>query len=116
MKKVVVGSWFDLPRLGTDVFSSLMKAGVKYERGKGFMLTQGTDLRAASHTIEAATGEAVGLSVPCAVCGAECCETCAFRAFCDRESVSPTCLCDEHASGKDAFETYVTAFESRLAQ
>jgi len=116
MKKLVVGSWFDLPRLGTDVFSSLMKAGVKYERGKGFMLTQGTDLRAASHTIEAATGEAVGLSVPCAVCGAECCETCVFRAFCDRRSVSPTCLCDEHASGEDAFQTYVRAFESRLAQ
>jgi hypothetical protein len=114
--ELVIGSWFNLPRLGTDVFASLMKARVRYEKGKGFMFGPETDVRAASRTIERATGEAVGLSVRCVLCGVECCPSCTYRAVCDRTVVSPACLCGEHVTGSDAFGAYVKMFESRLSE
>ncbi len=42
--KITIGGWFKLPRLGTAVFSGLMKAGVKYDRESGFMLSSDTDI------------------------------------------------------------------------
>jgi hypothetical protein len=114
--KVVIGNWFNLPRLGTDVFSALMKAGVKYEKGMGFMLAAETDIGAASRTIEKATGESVELSVRCFVCAREACPSCSLRAICDRRTVSPACLCEEHFLADDAYEVYVKTFEAGLAE
>ena len=113
---VVVGGWFSLPRLGTDVFSSLMKAGVKYEKGKGFMFTPDTDIQRAARTIENATGEQIALEVRCYVCSAVACPGCSYQPICDRRSVSPMCLCDEHLSSDDAFETYEKVFEAYLTE
>src|SRR5712692_769739 len=66
--KIVVGAWFKLPRLGTAVFSALMREGVKYDRQTGFMLSPETDVESAVRTIGAATSEPVELSVRCYVC------------------------------------------------
>jgi hypothetical protein len=114
--KVVVGSWFNLPRLGTDVFSALMKSGVKYEKGMGFMFTPDTNLQAAARNIELATGQEVEISVRCFVCAREACPSCQFAEACNRRIVSPMCLCEEHSSSEEAFETYSRAFEARLAE
>lgn len=112
----MIGSWFNLPRLGTDVFSALMKAGVKYEKGMGFMLTAETNLHTATRTIEGATGDRVELSVRCFVCLSEACPSCPFQANCNRSAVSPMCLCREHSSSSDAFAVYSRTFESSLAE
>ncbi len=114
--KVVVGSWFSLPRLGTDSFSALMKAGVSYEKGMGFMFTPETNLQNAVRIVEVATGEAVELSIRCFICSAEACPTCQFKTVCDRKAVSPMCLCEEHSSSDDAFAVYSRNFEARLAE
>ena len=114
--KIVVGNRFNLPRLGTDVFSALMKAGVDYEKGGGFIFTAETNLQTATRTIESATGERIELSVKCFVCLKESCPSCPFEATCDRCAVSPTCLCDEHSAAEDAFGTYSRNFEARLAE
>ena len=57
--KILVGGWFSLPRLGTDVFSLLVRQqGVVYDKGMGcFKFDSGTDIAAAVRTISAATGE-----------------------------------------------------------
>lgn len=114
--KIVIGSWFNLPRLGTDVFSSLMKTGVKYDRGMGFMFTYETDVQGAARTIGRATDEEVELSVRCLVCLREACVSCPFQAICDRRTVSPMCLCEEHFSTADAYGGYVKAFEANLVE
>lgn len=114
--KVLVGSWFELPRLETDLFAALMKAGVKYEKEMGFMLTPETDMQSASRTIARATGEAVDLSVRCYVCGLESCPSCGFASICDRRVVSPMCLCEEHAASGNAYLTYMNTFEATLAE
>jgi hypothetical protein len=114
--KIVIGSWFNLPRLGTDVFSSLMKAGVKYDKGRGFMFSSETDLQAATRTIGRATDEEVELSVRCFVCLREACVSCPFQGICDRRTVSSMCLCEDHFSAPDAYTGYVQAFEASLAE
>lgn len=114
--KVVVGTWFKLPRLGIDAFSALMKVGVKYEKGMGFMLTPETNMSAATRTIERAIDERVELSVRCFICNVDACPNCTFQATCDRGVVSPMCLCDEHSSSGDAFEVYSRNFEAALAE
>lgn len=67
-KKILVGGWFDLPRLGRDVFAVLMKQGVVYDKSMGFKLDSATDIQAAVRTLRAATGEEVELSLRCFVC------------------------------------------------
>jgi hypothetical protein len=113
--KIIVGSWFKLPRLGGDVFAALMKAGVKYETGMGFMLTSDTDRYAALRVIESALGDDVDLSLRCIVCLREACPGCPFIEDCDRSKVSSLCLCDEHSSPEGAYARYVSAFEAGLA-
>ncbi len=114
--KIVLGAWFTLPRLGTDVFSSLMKQGVRYDRGMGFMLTSDSDVETAVAILSSALGERVDLTVRCMVCLNEACESCQYLSVCDRRVVSPMCLCGEHCSGEDAYQNYVKTFASVLAE
>ncbi len=114
--KIVIGSWFSLPRVGTDAFSTLMKAGVKYEKGMGFMIAPDCDISAAARAVGRATDEPVDLSVRCAVCLVEACPSCPYSDACDRRSVSPMCLCEAHLSMDGAYENYVSTFRSSLAE
>lgn len=66
--KILVGSWFALPRLSREAFAALMKEGVVYDKALGFKLDAATDMESAIATIRAATGEEVMLSVRCFVC------------------------------------------------
>lgn len=96
--KITVGDWFKLPFLGKDVFSSLRRAGVDYEKGKGFLLNEQTDIEQAVKIIEANTGEKVELYLRCFICSREACSGCEYFELCERESVSVKCLCSEHLS------------------
>ncbi len=66
--KILVGSWFTLPRLGTDAFSAMMKQGVVYDKKLGFKLDSATDMELAVRTISSALGEEVELTVRCFIC------------------------------------------------
>ena len=112
--KVLLGSWFELPRLGKDAFALLMKQGVKYEKGMGFKLDHDTDIESAVRTLSSAIGEDVELTLRCLVCGVEACPDCPYADVCDRSKVSPFCLCGKHASGRDAYETYRRTFMENL--
>ncbi|HXW37433.1 MAG TPA: hypothetical protein VEJ36_05995 [Nitrososphaerales archaeon] len=114
--KIVLGSWFSLPRLGTEAYASLIRSGAKYESGMGFMLPQDCDLSEAVRIIRKATGEGVQLAVRCVVCLKEACVSCPYDDVCDRSVVSPMCLCGVHSSGEGAYEGYVAAFLSSLSE
>ena len=114
--KIVVGAWFRLPRLGTEVFSALMKQGVRYDRERGFMLGSNTDTESAVRTLSRVLREEVDLSVRCFVCLSEACPSCPYLSVCDRRRVSPLCLCEEHSSGEGAYGNYVNTFSALLAE
>jgi hypothetical protein len=109
-----VGGWFDLPRVGRDVFSVLMKQGVVYDKSMGFKLDSGTDLPAAVRTLSVATGDEVELVLRCFVCGREACPGCPYLPSCDRTSVSTLCLCSDHAPEKSVFGVYAKTFDANL--
>jgi hypothetical protein len=113
-KKILVGGWFDLPRLGRDVFAVLMKQGVVYDRSLGFKLDSATDLQAAVRTLRAATGEEVDLALRCYVCGRVACEGCPYLSTCDRASVSSMCLCGDHAPERSVYGVYTKTFDDAL--
>jgi hypothetical protein len=67
-KRILVGGWFDLPRLGTDTFGTLVrKQGVVYDKSTGFKFDAGTDMRAAVRTLLSA-GVEVELTLRCFLC------------------------------------------------
>jgi hypothetical protein len=87
---------------------------VKYDRALGFKLDVETDLGAALMTLRSALGEEVELNLRCIVDGKEACPGCRYSSMCDRAKVSSLCLCAEHSSGADAFDTYRKAYAQTL--
>jgi hypothetical protein len=112
--KILVGSWFELPKLGKDTFLLLMKQGVKYETGLGFKLDGDTRLDGAVNILSSALGEEVELSLRCFVCGIESCPGCPYLDVCDRRRVSPSCLCEEHARVRGGYKLYSSTFRENL--
>ena len=109
-----MGGWFGLPRVGTDVFTLLLKQGVVYDKSTGFKFDSATDVRAAVRTVGAATGEEVELTLRCFVCGKEACLGCPYSSSCDRAGVSTLCLCADHAPEKSVFGLYAKTFDMLL--
>ena len=65
---MIVGGWFDLPRLGPEVWSTLVrKQGVVYDKSTGFKFDAGTDLQGAVRTLRSA-GLEIELTLRCFVC------------------------------------------------
>ena len=113
-KKILVGGWFDLPRLGTDLFSTLVrKQGVVYDKSMGFKFDAGTDVQGAVRTLLAA-GVEVELTLRCFVCGKPACPGCPYLSSCDRTSVSSLCLCADHSPEKSVFDLYTKTFDVLL--
>ena len=113
-KRIIVGGWFDLPRLGTEVWSTLVrKQGVAYDKSTGFKFDSGTDIPAAVRTLLAA-GVEVELSLRCYVCGREACPGCPYFFSCDRTRFSTYCLCADHAPEKSVFGAYSKTFDVNL--
>jgi hypothetical protein len=113
-RKVIVGGWFDLPRLGADVFSALVRRnGVVYDKSTGFKFDASTDLPGAVRTLRSA-GVEVELTLRCFVCGKPACPECPYLESCDRTSVSTLCLCSDHAPEKSVFGEYKKTFDMSL--
>ena len=113
-KRIIVGGWFDLPRLGGDVFRALvMRQGVTYDKSTGFKFDSGTDLQGAVRTLLSA-GLEVELTLRCYVCGKQACPGCPYLSSCDRTRVSTFCLCADHAPEKSVFDLYTKTFDVSL--
>jgi hypothetical protein len=113
-KRVLMGGWFDLPRLGPEVWSTLVrKQGVVYDKSTGFKFDAGTDLQGAVRTLRSA-GVEVELTLRCWIDGKEACPGCPYLASCDRTRVSGFCLCADHAPEKGVWGAYTKTFDVNL--
>jgi len=113
--KILIGSWFTLPRLGRDAFATLMEQGVVYDGALGFRVDAATDVASAVATIGLAIGEKVELSVRCFIDGVEACPGCPYIDFCDRTRVSPLCLCAKHSPENDVYGLYQKTFVESIS-
>lgn len=117
MIKIVLGSWFTLPRVGSDVFSKLMRqARLKYDRQKRmFMVEPETNVATLMVILKEALNDDVVIELPCFVCGKSAgCSECEFVDVCDRTSVSNQCVCKSCHEGTDAYSKYCSTFMEKL--
>jgi len=105
--RVKLDEWTRLPRLGTDAFKELMRAGVRYETGAGFLVPRNADLERVRHAVSGALdGAPVEFAFRCMLCGREMsCEDCEYHDVCSIETSSHACICDECARTDD-FDSY----------
>ena len=118
MIKILLGDWFTLPRVGSDVFSKLMRqARLKYDREKRmFKVEPETNVTALTAILREALKDDVVIELPCFVCGKSAgCAECEFVDFCDRTSVSNQCICKVCSDESDAYERYCDTFMEKLA-
>ncbi|BBE41592.1 hypothetical protein [Conexivisphaera calida] len=106
--KVKLDEWVRLPRLGTEAFKELMRAGVRYDTGRGFLVPRGADLLRIKRAISGAlTGAPVEFEFKCVLCGREMsCEDCEYHDVCSIETSSPSCICSNCAKSA-SFEAYM---------
>ncbi len=109
--KVKLDEWMRLPRLGTDSFKELMKAGVRYDSGRGFLVPHDADLQRVKRAISGALkGAPVEFVFTCFICGREMtCEDCEYHGVCSIDSSSPHCICSSCAASA-GFDSYVAAW------
>jgi len=114
----MLGDWFNLPRVGPDVFSKLMRqARLRYDRQKRmFMVESETNVASLITILKEALKDDVIIELPCFVCGKSAgCSECEFVDVCDRTSVSNQCVCKGCFEEEDAYKHYCDTFMERLA-
>jgi hypothetical protein len=117
MIRILLGNWFNLPRVGPDVFSKLMRqARLRYDRQKGmFLVEPETNVAVLTAILKEALKDEVVIELPCFVCGKSAgCGDCEYLDICDRTTVSNQCICKECFEQKDAYERYCDAFSQKL--
>jgi hypothetical protein len=113
---VAVGEWFNLPRLGREFFISLMKAGLMYDKSKGFKAEANADLATISSILKTALGEDFEFVPKCFACNSIIeCYSCAYYLICDVKSLAPNCLCDKCMGNEDAFAMYSKALIKKMS-
>jgi len=114
--RVKLDEWTRLPRLGTDAFKELMKAGARYEGGRGFLIPRGADLQRIRRAISGALGGApVEFEFRCMLCGRETsCEDCEYHDVCSIDETSALCICSSCARSA-SFEAYAEAWRRSVA-
>ncbi len=107
---------FTLPYLQREVFSSLMRAGLRYDRsGRAFYADLGTELSRVNDVLRRRVGETLELPIVCVLCGGEIdCSLCSFFGDCRRENL--TCFCHDCSGGEDLFLLQVAAWGARMAK
>lgn len=110
--ELIVDEWFALPRLGTSLFTKLVReANLQYDRSRGFKADARADLSLVASLLEAALSEKVEIVLRCFVCANRVeCGTCTYRGVCDRRRVSSKCICDACRGGEKSYEFYVRQF------
>ncbi len=118
MIKILLGNWFNLPRVGPDVFSKLMRqARLKYDRERRmFMVQPETNISILTSILKEALKDEVIIELPCFVCSKSAgCSNCEFLDVCDRTTVSSQCICKSCHEEGDVYKQYCDRFMERLA-
>ncbi len=92
--RIPLDTWVNLPRLGKDAFKELMKAGVQYTTGKGFLFRTSSNLQAAKRVVASAVDGQVYFIFKCYICGSDAsCADCSYKDICSIEDVGGRCIC-----------------------
>ena len=117
MIKILIGKWFNLPRVGPDVFSKLIRqARLGYDRQKRmFLVGPDTNIALLISILNEVLEDKVLIELPCLVCEKSAgCNECDYLNICDRTTISNQCICMECFMQKDAYEHYCDTFSQKL--
>ncbi|MGC8557998.1 MAG: hypothetical protein ACP5NC_03270 [Nitrososphaeria archaeon] len=94
--RVGVGKWFNLPKLEKNAFMEIMRSGIEYKSGSGFMIKESADLVDVKRVLEKVLGKSVYISFNCAICNRETdCSMCEYKYYCPVETTGGNCICNE---------------------
>ena len=99
-----MNKWFNLPRVGKETFSELMRAKVRYDSKFGFMLTSSTNVERALSIMSSALNEKVAIASACFVCEGP------LDSEVDPETGSDSTLCLTCQRNEDVFDLYRLKF------
>jgi hypothetical protein len=98
--RISVNTWFSLPRLGTQVFSDLMRARVQYDSKLGFKIGTSTNIARALQILSEALEEPVVIAKTCFICDKPM----------GTDQKKDAVICSECLSSKDAYALYTMKF------
>lgn len=94
--RVKVGVWFNLPKLERNDFMELMRSGIYYKSGSGFMIRESANMTEAKRALEKVLAKEVYITFNCAICNKEAdCSTCEYKYYCPVETTGGTCICND---------------------
>lgn len=96
-----MNSWFQLPWIGKDVYSDLMKARVKRDSRLGFSFTTETNVPRALSILTAALKEPVELARSCFICD---------KPLEESDTDERRTICSDCESGEDSYGIYLMKF------
>lgn len=87
-----------------------MKAGLIYDKSKGFKAEANFDLATIASILKGTLGEDFKFVPKCFTCYSmvDCC-SCAYYLVCDVKDLTPFCLCDNCVNREDVFAIYSRA-------
>ncbi len=100
MKRISPNVWFSLPRLGSQVFSDLMRTRIQYDSKLGFKINSSTNVSKALRILSDALGEPVVIAAPCFVCGKPLGE----------DQKKDAVVCSDCVGSEDAYALYTMKF------
>jgi hypothetical protein len=100
MKRLAINTWFSLPRLGSQVFSDLMRSRIQYDPKLGFKITSSTNVSRVLQILSEALGEPVGIMTSCFIC----------EKPLGREQKKDAVVCSECLASDDAYAMYTMKF------
>jgi len=114
---IKVGEWFNLPRLGRDKFISLMKAGLIYDKTKGFKAEANSDLATITSILKTVLNKDFEFIPKCFICNSNVeCYICAYYNICDTKIIKPNCICAKCISHENLLSIYAKTFVKKLSQ
>ncbi len=94
--RVKKGTWFNLPKLERNDFVELMRSGVDYKNGSGFMVRENANIIDAKRILEKVLAKKVYIGFNCAICNKETdCSTCEYKYYCPVETTGGACICSD---------------------
>ncbi|MEM3382735.1 MAG: hypothetical protein QXF43_03480 [Nitrososphaerales archaeon] len=114
--RVAINEWFKLPKLGKEYFMNLMKAGLVYDKYKGFKVDSNSDLMAISSILKKALGEDFEFVPKCFICNSLIeCYSCAYYLICNVKNLTPNCLCDNCINDENVFTIYSKTLMKKMS-
>ncbi|MEM3556849.1 MAG: hypothetical protein QW839_02990 [Conexivisphaerales archaeon] len=99
--RIKVGSWFNLSKLERSDFMELMRSGIDYKSGSGFMIKENANIVEAKRALEKVLAKEVYISFNCAICNRETdCSSCEYKYYCPVETTGGKCICNYCIQGK----------------